>query len=110
MKQRHSMPLIVLSISGHLFYKRKFMIFNDIKDIRECLDTFAMRLTAIEMLQSSMERVLFCEDEGGTISRLHDKLDTLLDDEKSYIENIERLNNMVNELKGMVAIVRSSLK
>ena len=86
------------------------MIFKDIRDMKEHLDSIARRLTAIEMLVSSMDKAIYCEDEFGVFNRIHDKLDKMLDEEKIHEANLDRLNTMINELKGIVSVTRASLR
>jgi hypothetical protein len=65
------------------------------------------------------------EDEYSSINRIHDKLNTLMNDEKrihsvelatktldkfdDYMKNVNKLNVMINEFKGCVSLARGAL-
>ncbi len=77
-----------------------------------------------DQVKECIEEVL--SDDYSTFSRLHHKLDKLLqvsnyearldvsivtcDKFEDYMKNIDKLNQMVNEFKGLVAIVRGEAR
>ena len=79
-----------------------------------------------EMIKESIEEIFFSEDEYSPFNSLQDKINRLLDIHdyenrvdraipilekyENYMKNIDRLNTMVNELKGQVAILRANAK
>jgi hypothetical protein len=77
----------------------------------------------LEGIKKSIEDAFCSEDEYNTINRIHDKLNTLLNDENrvklsiatmdkfdDYMKNVDKLNLMVNEFKGCVSMARASIK
>lgn len=81
---------------------------------------------AVEDIRDLLCDVFSSEDENNTINRLHDKLNVLLSDatragevlvaEKTldkfedYMKNVDKLNAMINEFKGCVALARGALE
>jgi hypothetical protein len=76
-------------------------------------------------IQEVMHDFFSSEDENNSINRIHDKLDTLLNDgareEKvrlalktldkfeDYMKNVDKLNAMVNEFKGCISMARATM-
>lgn len=79
----------------------------------------------LDQIKELIEKGLLSEDEGNPMNRIHDKLNELLSDEKrneavrlatktldkfdDYMKNVDKLNMMVNEFKGLVSISRACL-
>lgn len=79
-----------------------------------------------EMIRESIEEVFFSDDEFSPFNSLQDKINQILkvqhaeerldlaikyaDKLEDYMKNGERLNQMINEFKGLVAIVRGEAK
>lgn len=99
------------------------MWWNDIKDIKEWMVTIAARLTELQM--KKMERDDFENEFEDSLNRLHDKFNTLLNDElrmhrtadatktidkfEDYMKNVDKLNTMINEFKGTISIARAAV-
>jgi len=89
--------------------------------------------TSQEHMESMLEQIketiddAFCsEEDNSTIDRIHNKLDFLLEDKarleaveltgkmldkfEDYMKNVDKLNGMMNEFKGCVAMARASLQ
>lgn len=78
-----------------------------------------------ELIREAIDDVFNSDDEFNTINRLHDKLNTLLNDMsridqaktaivicdkfEDYMKNIDKLNALVNEFKGCVSLARASI-
>jgi len=78
------------------------------------------------IIQQCFKDAFESEEESSSINRIHDKLNTLLNDEKrkqevelalktldkfeDYMKNVDKLNNMINEFKGCVSMARSALE
>lgn len=78
------------------------------------------------LIKSCIDEVLYPEDILSTFDRLHDKLDKLLEVNRSeermesanlicdkfedYMKNVDKLNGMINEFKGLIAITRAGFK
>lgn len=122
------------------------MFWDDIKEIRGQINNINNRLTFIN---ESIERLLgqgqerseiylsaeglkerfeeyFCsDDEYNSINRIHDKLNSLINDTtreekvtlaiktldkfEDYMKNVEKVNVMINEFKGCVSMARGAL-
>lgn len=98
------------------------MWWHDIADIKEKLDTLAPILESIHGQQGEIYERWF---KGDPLCLLDDKLTELLDDadkmqdilvaEKTmdkfedYMKNIDKVNSLVNEFKGCVALARGSI-
>lgn len=95
------------------------MWWNDIKEIKEWMGNVSDRLSVIDQyLRNTLE------DEKDAIDRLHDKIDVLVNDEKriaqvalaekildkfeDYMKNVDKLNGMINELKGCASMCRGA--
>ena len=79
-----------------------------------------------EMIRDSIEEVFFSDDEFSPFNSLQDKINQILNVQRAeerldvaikysdkledYMKNGERLNQMINEFKGLVAIVRGEAK
>jgi lysyl-tRNA synthetase class I len=79
-----------------------------------------------DMMKESLEEIFFSEDEYAPFNSLNDKINKLLtvhkaeerlataikycDKFEDYMKNIDKLNMMINEFKGLVAIVRGKTK
>ena len=79
-----------------------------------------------EIIKESLQEFFFSEDEYSPFNRLLDKLNQLIEITRiedraevslktcekveDYMKNIDRLNSMINEFKGLVAIVRGQKK
>lgn len=96
------------------------MWWNDNKETKAWMSNLSDRLCVIdEYLRGTLQ------DAGESLSRLHDKADALLNDavtitqvslaEKTldkfddYMRNVDKLNTMINELKGCVAVCRGTM-
>lgn len=80
---------------------------------------------SIEQVKESIEEAFCSEDENSSINRIHDKLNALmkggellkqaelsektLDKFEDYMKNVDKLNSMINEFKGCVAISRAAI-
>jgi hypothetical protein len=81
-----------------------------------------------DRLHERLDEILACfcsEDEYNTFNRMHNKLNILLDDDnreerveiaqqtlekfEDYMKNVDKLNAMINEIKGCAAMARSAL-
>lgn len=96
------------------------MFWNDISEIKEWMVTIAARLTEMQMKHLEND-----DDDFNSITRLHDKIDTLLKDanrlkqvalaEKTldkfedYMKNVDKLNSMINEFKGCISMSRAAI-
>lgn len=122
------------------------MFWDDIKEIKEWMNRLTDRLMridhsvehlagkaqenaemyiAFENIKECIEDALCSEDEFNTFNRIHDKLNTLVDDanrqqavllaEKTldkfedYMKNVDKLNVMINEFKGCVSLAQSAI-
>src|SRR5258706_1084092 len=85
--------------------------------------------SAIEMhslnVKKSIEEAFSSEDEFSSINRIHDKLNTLIEDLdrkeavelaiktldkfEKYMENVDKLNAMINEFKGCISMARDAI-
>lgn len=108
------------------------------------MDTISHKITDIQMkldsvmanqqdgksmrqaIYDAIENVFESEEKYSTINRLHDKLNSLLNDEKrkkavelatatldkfeDYMKNVDKLNALVNEFKGCVSMARGSMQ
>lgn len=79
-----------------------------------------------EYIRESIEDIFFSEDEFSPFNNLQDKVNKLLnvakyedrlacsiqvcDKFEDYMKNVDKLNMMINEFKGLVAIVRGETK
>lgn len=95
------------------------MWWHDIKEIKEKLAILEAYTTDCPLCHDEVK------DYSDDLERLHDKLNTLLNDghrmaqvaiaEKSldkfedYMKNVDKLNTMINEFKGCVSIARSAI-
>ncbi len=95
----------------------------------EELAVILARLTALEFkfdeFAESIHTFLFSEEDYSPINRIHDKLDKLLEDEtrvqrvqiaektldkfEDYMKNVDKVNAMINEFKGCVALARAAI-
>lgn len=80
----------------------------------------------LEQIKESIDDAFCSEEENSSINRIHDKLNMLLADEKrlqaaalaektmdkfeDYMKNVDKLNTMMNEFKGCVAMARACLQ
>lgn len=80
----------------------------------------------LEQIKESIDDAFCSEEENSSINRIHDKLNMLLSDEsrlqavaiaaktldkfEDYMKNVDKLNGMMNEFKGCVAMARASLQ
>ncbi len=80
---------------------------------------------SLEEIKESLQETLDITDDNSFFNRIHDKLNKLLTDEKrneavelasktldkfeDYMKNVDKLNLMVNEIKGLVSICRACL-
>lgn len=92
------------------------MFWNDIDKLKK----------EIEGIKDYLEAIFCSEDEYSSINRIHDKLNSLIEDadrqqavllaEKTldkfedYMKNIDKLNSLVNEFKGCVSLARGALE
>jgi hypothetical protein len=79
-----------------------------------------------ELIKESLEEFFFSEEDYGPFNGLHDKMNQLIevsriedraqiglktcDKVDDYMRNVDKLNAMINEFKGLVAIARSQVK
>lgn len=79
----------------------------------------------VEVIKELISDVFDLEEENNTINRLHDKLNEILRDEKrlekvqlaanvgdkfdDYMKNVDKLNALVNEVKGVASMSRANL-
>jgi hypothetical protein len=79
----------------------------------------------VDRLQETLLDLFESEDEFSSLNRIHDKLNILVEDERrkecvelametldkfeDYMKNVDKLNSMMNEFKGCVALARSVL-
>jgi predicted Ser/Thr protein kinase len=75
-----------------------------------------------ELIRECIYDAFLYQDEFSAVNRLHDKVDQLLDQKdledkvdgymeicdkfEDYMKNVDKINQMINEFKGLVAIVR----
>jgi hypothetical protein len=120
------------------------MFWNDISEIRKEVSILKKNIVAIEHLllviktkqindndifKDFSEKIedfkVDFEDEFSSISRIHGKLDILLEDKdrkrsvelaiktldkfEDYMKNVDKLNMLINEFKGCVSLARGSL-
>jgi hypothetical protein len=111
------------------------MFWDDIKDIKLCLNSLSEQMIKIEhnISQDQIEDTVkgafddvFCStEEYNSINRINDKLNLLLVDSKrleavdlaeqtldkfeDYMKNVDKLNGMINEFKGCVSMARAAL-
>src|SRR5690242_7460427 len=108
------------------------MFWNDIKEIKDCLNKITCRIVILEEKINDVRKLQEDSDSYDLISeklddmdihRIHASLATLVDDEKrveelaqntfdkfeDYMQNVDKLNMMINEFKGCVAMARASL-
>jgi hypothetical protein len=79
----------------------------------------------LEEIKTTFDDTFCSEDECSSFNRIHDKLDLLINDAKrvkqvdiaekildkfeDYMKNVDKLNAMINEFKGCVAMSRATL-
>jgi hypothetical protein len=80
------------------------MFWNDIKEMKEWMVTIASRLTDLQM---KMDGIIQEQEDRDSIDQLAAKT---IDKCQDYMKNVEKLNSMINELKGCVALARSALE
>ena len=110
------------------------MFWNDIKEIKDCVNTIICRIVVLEEKINDLKELhddsevydLISEKlEDMDIERINDKINTLLEDDRrltsvklakdtldkfeDYMKNVDKLNAMINEFKGCVAMARASL-
>lgn len=87
---------------------------------------FFFKINEITNKMSELYEFFNSEDEYNSFNRIHDKLTLLLDDKKrleqvelsrktldkfdDYMKNVDKLNIMVNEVKGVSAMTRATIK
>lgn len=80
---------------------------------------------SLSIIKESLDDIFAFDNSDSVLQRLHDKLNILLVDEKrneavnlatktldkfdDYMKNVDKLNLMVNEFKGLVSIARAAL-
>lgn len=95
----------------------------------EELAVILARINALEFkfdeFAESVNNFFYSEEDYSPINRIHDKLDKLLEGEarvqrveiaektlfkfEDYMKNIDKLNALINEFKGCVALARSAI-
>jgi len=101
------------------------MFWNDIKDIRELLDKLSCRLEKIEEFLIGNDNFSGCANLEYSVEALHGKLNDLINDKErlhsvalaektldkfeEYMKNVDKLNGMINELKGCTSMARSAV-
>ncbi len=79
-----------------------------------------------EIIKEAIEDIFFSEDEFSPFNSLNDKINSLLSTQKAelrmdfaikmadkfedYMKNVDKLNQMINEFKGLVSMVRGEAK
>lgn len=79
-----------------------------------------------EVIKDCLDEVFESEEEYSSINRLHDKLNSLVNDDRrreevelatktldkfeDYMKNVDKLNGLLNEFKGCVSMARGALE
>ena len=86
------------------------MFWNDIKEIKEWMGRLTSRLVRIDDTTNELSRIVVNENELRFMINaivIDAVRETNLDKIEDCMKNVDKLNQMINEFKGLVAIVRA---